>query len=186
MKQKKINLGCGTNKLPGWDNYDMDLDITKPLPFENNSVDYIFMEHVIEHITYEDSWNFFIEVNRVLKPGGIIRIITPSIVKQYQNKDNKNLNKYIDYFYSRNWIKQKNIKSIAESILFGHGHKQAWSEDLLSCCLNILGFNAAPVSLYISDDPNLCNLEGHWKVVGKEINDIDSICVEGKKVCDII
>lgn len=179
---KKINLGCGTNKLPGWDNYDYDLDITKPLPFEDNSIDYIFMEHVIEHVTYKESWDFFKEANRVLKPGGKIRIITPSILKQLSNINTKGFDDYIEYFYNRRWTNEKNIKGVAESILFGHGHRQAWSEDLLVGCLKILGFKSYISKLYSSEDPILCNLEGHWKVVGKNINDMDSICVEGIKL----
>jgi len=40
---RKLNLGCGGNILDGWENHDMDLDITKPLPYDGNSIDFIFI-----------------------------------------------------------------------------------------------------------------------------------------------
>ena len=39
----------------------------KKLPFENNSVDNIYISHVIEHIENEHIQNLFIECFRVLK-----------------------------------------------------------------------------------------------------------------------
>jgi len=56
----KLNIGCGTVKFPGWINIDIEtnadlvLDIRRGLPFDNNSVDFIYCEHFIEHISYKE------------------------------------------------------------------------------------------------------------------------------------
>ena len=37
---RKIHLGCGERKYIGWENYDREIDMRNPLPFEDNSIDY--------------------------------------------------------------------------------------------------------------------------------------------------
>ena len=53
-------------------------DITKTLPYEDNSVDIAIAIEVSEHIL--DHEQFFAEVNRVLKPGGSFFLSTPNIL----------------------------------------------------------------------------------------------------------
>ena len=59
----KLHLGCGRNLLDGWINTDFNiakfrgsdfLDVTEKFPYDDNSVDYIFSEHMIEHISYQN------------------------------------------------------------------------------------------------------------------------------------
>lgn len=57
----KLHIGCGRYHLEGWVNIDIReikgvdviCDITQGLPFEEESVDLIFSEHVFEHFTIE-------------------------------------------------------------------------------------------------------------------------------------
>ena len=62
-----------------------------------------------------------------------------------------------------------------------HGHKSLWSHDLLICLLNSIGFSAYSSKLYTSKFEELKNIEGHHKVIGKDFNDIETICVEAIK-----
>jgi predicted SAM-dependent methyltransferase len=81
----KLNVGCGKKKVPGWVNIDMvpgaDLvmDVRKGLPFKSGSVDYIFNEHLIEHLTLEEAGDLLAEFLRVLKSGGVLRVATPDL-----------------------------------------------------------------------------------------------------------
>ena len=55
-------------------------DLRKGLPFDNDTVDYVYAGQVIEHLNplYEVP-QFLAECRRVLKPGGVVRISTPDI-----------------------------------------------------------------------------------------------------------
>lgn len=82
----KLHLGCGPHIKDGWRNYDLNpgkggtvVDLRGYLPDSPNSVDFIFTEHFIEHISRADAVRLFTECFRVLKPGGVIRIITPDL-----------------------------------------------------------------------------------------------------------
>src|SRR6266481_6951280 len=78
----KVQFGCGPNQLDGWTNLqENEGDITRPLNFADNSVDYILVEHVVEHVTHKQAWRFFEEAYRILKKGGVLRVIVPSVDK---------------------------------------------------------------------------------------------------------
>lgn len=87
--------------------YDL-LDL-KPLPIESNSAELVFSQYTIEHITNEAAENFFKEAYRVLKPGGVLRIVVPNAELDYiayQNND-------ISYF---DWIPMMSRKEVYEDL----------------------------------------------------------------------
>lgn len=49
------------------------------IPFNNNSISNIFSSHFLEHLTGEQAVKLLKECNRVLKSGGVLRIIVPSL-----------------------------------------------------------------------------------------------------------
>jgi SAM-dependent methyltransferase len=84
---RKLNFGCGTEKLDGWVNIDWDaacqpdmrVDLSKELPFETASVDYIVSEDFIVQLDIEGGRRFLRECRRILKPGGVMRLLTPNL-----------------------------------------------------------------------------------------------------------
>ncbi|GLQ50375.1 hypothetical protein GCM10010872_18240 [Dyella flava] len=91
----KLHIGCGNHTLNDFINADLHptsphvfhLDATKRFPFSDQSFDFIFTEHMIEHISYKDGVNMLSECHRILRKGGRIRISTPDIfflAKLYQ------------------------------------------------------------------------------------------------------
>ncbi len=87
----KLHLGCGKNYFEGWINIDnnsdhnikkldINYDLRNPLPFMDNSVDFIYNEHFLEHLTVEEGQRAIKEFLRVLKPNGIMRIAMPDLV----------------------------------------------------------------------------------------------------------
>lgn len=79
----KLNLGCGNDYKDGWINIDcnqtlktdMRMTLDERFPFEDNSVEAVYMCHSLEHI--KDFWFFIDNIYRVCKDGAKIHIIVP-------------------------------------------------------------------------------------------------------------
>ena len=93
-KLNYLNLGCGAKFHKAWVNVDLapsdpaviKNDLLKGINFPDNTFDVIYHSHVIEHIPKNKVFSFIQECYRVLKPEGIIRIVTPdleNIAKNY-------------------------------------------------------------------------------------------------------
>jgi hypothetical protein len=55
------------------------LDATRRWPIETNSVEYLFSDNVIEHLTLEQGRAMLEEARRCIQPGGVVRIVTPDL-----------------------------------------------------------------------------------------------------------
>jgi predicted SAM-dependent methyltransferase len=102
MIMNKLNVGCGIKFHPEWVNVDMVsyspqvkvVDLTKGIPFPDNSFEVVYHSQVLEHIPKEKAADFIKECYRVLKPNGIMRIVVPdleNIVDEYKRLLNENL-----------------------------------------------------------------------------------------------
>ncbi len=86
-KIRKLQIGCGDHILDEWLNSDyssiskeiIHLNVKKTFPFREKEFDFIFSEHMIEHVSYEWGRKMLSECFRVLKPGGKLRISTPDL-----------------------------------------------------------------------------------------------------------
>lgn len=84
---KKLNFGCGTRVADGWINIDFHsgdskvnrVNLLKGFPYQDASFDVVYSSHVLEHFTPEQALFLLRESYRVLKPGGIIRIVVPDL-----------------------------------------------------------------------------------------------------------
>ena len=56
-------------------------DVRKPLPFPNNSVNYIYASHLLEHLYLIEAKNLLRECHRVLVNGGVVRMVVPDLKK---------------------------------------------------------------------------------------------------------
>jgi len=81
-----IDIGCGRKKMTGsigidfsaMSDADIVLDLNKEkLPFEDNSIDFAFSSHALEHLTLDGFFNVLSEVYRVLKPEGQFKLVVP-------------------------------------------------------------------------------------------------------------
>ena len=82
---KLVNLGCGNRYHADWINLDfianfpgvIPCNLRRGLPFRNGSIDVVYHSHVLEHFSKRAAPIFLSEVCRVLKPGGIMRVVVP-------------------------------------------------------------------------------------------------------------
>lgn len=73
-----------------WPDNLMIHNCLKGLPFKDNEIDFIFASHFLEHLKYYEAEFFLKEVLRVLKKGGLVRIVVPDLVlliKKYTDND---------------------------------------------------------------------------------------------------
>jgi predicted SAM-dependent methyltransferase len=168
---RKLNLGCGGNILAGWENHDADVDIRNPLPYEDESIDFIFIEHCVEHVTTPDAVRFFAECLRILKYEGTLRVAVPSGDKIYDLADEPYLK-----WHGQSGFGDGTRRGAVRSILLDHGHLSAWNHSILDACLFAAGFEEEKI--YGCD---LGELEGHGKVIGEHNNAIETIVMEAVK-----
>lgn len=148
----KIQFCCGGNRLEGFENFDADVDITRPLPFEDERAEYIFIEHGLEHIHVHDGFHFLKECWRVLETGGVLRVCVPVLTNL---KD----------------------RAHATDLIYGHGHQMVYSFSNLRDLLWAAGFTRSLVTETVRNE----QVDSHWKVIGKEKDDLETLRIEAIK-----
>jgi SAM-dependent methyltransferase len=191
MEGMKIQFGHGGHILDGWMNLEQhQADITKPLAFKNDSVDFILIEHCLEHVTPAEGYRFLKEALRILKRKGVIRVIVPDLHKMWLHCDDR----YLSLLQAglRTWwpaaglmIPHEGYKPTAvdavESLIFCHGHKSVYNEDLLSLLMEVAGFDCTPCDYLKSNHKELDGVDSHWRYMGLENCVLESCVVEGTK-----
>ncbi|MBT4431729.1 MAG: methyltransferase domain-containing protein [Nitrospinaceae bacterium] len=147
-----LHFGCGGRNLPGWLNIDGDprpgvehiQDLRQPLPLRDNTCQYIFTEHVIEHIDMESLERTLKELHRVLKSDGVLRIIVPDC------------SKYADAYLRKDLNFLQNVapgcKTIAEGlniVFVGVLHKFIYDFETLKIRLIEVGFQKVEESTHM-------------------------------------
>ncbi len=140
-----LHIGCGSVYFDGWVNMDLDSpkadrhhDMRQPLPYDDNSVSFIYNEHFIEHLSVAEGLAALKEFYRVLAPGGVVRIATPDL--RYV------LFRYFFFWRRQDWLKTYGyqwIQTRAEMINIGMrewGHQYLYDEEELGRRLREAGF----------------------------------------------
>lgn len=83
-QRRVLDIGCGTNKVPGAIGMDInprtaadvihDLD-DLPYPFPDDSFDEVIGRHVIEHV--RDPMGVMAELHRITRNGGVVKLVAP-------------------------------------------------------------------------------------------------------------
>jgi len=96
MESIKLNISNAVINLPEFKNIESSensgfkIYIKNGLPYESDSIQAIYSNHLIEDLSQAEGAAFLRECRRILKPGGSIRIVTYNldfIVKSYQSKN---------------------------------------------------------------------------------------------------
>jgi SAM-dependent methyltransferase len=104
---RRLHFGCGRITPEGWLNADIrpgervDLccDVLAGIPLDDDSIDYISSQHALQEIKVLDQIRAFRELRRVLKPGGVLRVVLPDLdraIDAYQSGRDA-------YFRPRDW-----------------------------------------------------------------------------------
>ena len=158
----KLHLGCGSHRLDGWVNLDIDspladvrADLRQPLPFQDGQVALIFCEHFHEHITRDEALGFLGECRRVLEPGGRLRLSTPDlrwVVAHY-------VAGHLDEWADVDWTPRTPCQLMNEGMR-SWGHQFLYDRDELTTLLHQAGFAAVETQPHRqSAHPDLAGLE---------------------------
>jgi SAM-dependent methyltransferase len=203
MKNKiNINLGCGRNLAPGFINVDGFITFkqikkvykkekikipknakfvhakVQNLPFKSNYADYVESIDMIEHLPMKELSKAFSEMYRVLKPGGMLRIITTSfddVVRSWLDASREltdllsrgeDITKEFDESYSviskNGWVElAKKRVNLAMMVLYGnqfHGgeyHMNAFTPAIMFIYLTKCGFDKKRIKLVVHEKGTL-------------------------------
>jgi predicted SAM-dependent methyltransferase len=188
---RKLQIGAGGVDYPGWLNTDFEpgpdevyLDLTKPFPIPDGSIQYVFGEHVIEHLGYDKGLTMLRECYRVLSPGGKIRFATPNLLKYFalfQEPQSPEVQNYLrDKIAAHRWPPSARPESMILNMeMRSFGHEYLYDPRTLSDSLAQAGFRAIlQFPPGESDDPQLRGVESRHNNGWRPVNDYESMVIQ--------
>jgi len=141
LQKVRMNIEIGSGNYPrkGYYHFDVrsnvpDLDCQadiRYLPIKDNTIDEIIAIQTLEHISWQEVTMVLVEIWRVLRPGGMVKIYVPDlklIARQILEKE-------IEFAVLITWI-YGGGQGIPEDF-----HKSGYTKDYLSMLLCQAGFN---------------------------------------------
>jgi predicted SAM-dependent methyltransferase/glycosyltransferase involved in cell wall biosynthesis len=190
-----MEIGAGWTARPGWLGTDlnppadvggMKLDATKAFPIPSETFDYVYSEHMIEHVPFDDGLNMLEECNRILKPGGTIRIVTPSLgfLSRVVSADRGMLEDRYRRWSVETFVPEAPAVTNAfflNNFVRNWGHKFIYDRETLEMALRLSGFERiVACELNDSDHPSLRGLANVGKIPPGFL-DLESMVFEGTK-----
>lgn len=170
-----VQYGCGCSCPSGWINFDssptlrlqrlpiigglfrrgdtvfpQDVrygDIVKGLPVADASVQGIYASHVLEHLSYDDFWTALHHTFRMLKPGGIFRLVVPDLqarAERYLRDTGLNRPEANSWFMQATRLgrerRSRGLGPLLRETLGGSTHLWMWDENSVAAALRKTGF----------------------------------------------
>jgi predicted SAM-dependent methyltransferase len=203
---KKLELGAGEHPLPGWLCTDIDptlsrspaaggapvvfLDATRRFPFADGTFDYVFSEHMVEHLSYDAARFMLAECRRVLRPQGVLRIATPDLERllalyEHRRDPAPDETAYVTWV-ARTFFADPNRATapfVLNNAFRAWGHQFLFDEETLRALLADAGFvKARRVAVGESQHVHLRGLERHACAVGDEaMTSFETLVLEAEK-----
>lgn len=175
-----LHLGASHAHLAGWLETDIDptgsivyLDATRPYPFPDASFQYVFAEHMIEHVPREGARILLDEVRRVLRPGGVLRLTTPDLdfLLKLREEPGDVGRRYMDWIATR-FLGNAALASppfVINNAFRAWGHQFLYDAETLEADLKTAGFTRIErVGYGESSHEMLRGIERHHVNVGNE------------------
>src|ERR1700745_798689 len=129
--------------------YFMQLDISAAVPFEDACFDWVYAQHLIEHVEPDAGVGWLAEIHRTLMPGGLLRLTTPDLRKYAES-----------YLSGRGFFAEHRQRVrllvpghampqrpafMLNQIFNFYGHRWIYDADELTYALSCAGFDPAAV-----------------------------------------
>ena len=181
-------------------------DLSTGIPFKSDSIDMVYHSHILEHLDRDVAEKFLREVKRVLKPGGIHRIVVPDLEKscrayianiascESNSIESDNHDYYIAELLEQSvrreasgTSQQNSLRRFFENLILGDARKRGethqWMYDRinLSAKLTNIGYKEVQVKEYDT------SLIPHWNEFGLDLDEggnqykPESLYIEARK-----
>jgi predicted SAM-dependent methyltransferase len=188
-----LHIGAADFALENWFNTDLDprrqgifyLDATQPLPFPADSFDFIFSEHMVEHIPLSAGLEFLKECRRVLKPSGVVRLATPDLrnILALISNHNPDSETYLQWAVETFKLPGEPFPKapvVINNFFRSWGHQFLYDPEMMQKAMEQAGFRDTiqqPVG--ISRHASLQGLERHGQAIGQWVNQFETMVFEG-------
>ncbi len=150
----------GRTQRPGWLITDVGaltrhyMDATSRWPLEDGALSHVYSDNVIEHLSLPGARALLAEAHRCLRPGGVIRIVTPDIrrhVELYLSGDAGVQGDVAERYRSMGVVVEHPVDLVRTPIgEFGHHAGYVYDYDALAAELTRAGFHD-PVQVAVSE-----------------------------------
>ena len=110
----------------------------------DNSIDAIFCEEAIEHVSKGECARLLAECLRILRPGGVMRVTTPDL-----------------NYLARRIGEHERAGDDMNDMFYAHGHQYLYTREELKKACKQVGFVALKPSCYRDTDSVLGHLDTH-------------------------
>ena len=164
--RRALHAGSGGHRLEGWLNVDaffapsVDLaaDLSLSIPLRSESIDYIHSEDFLEHLELAGGKRFLRETWRVLKPGGVMRILTPDLAafvqRIYIDREREHI-----FWCGAQLAAEGACESFNMHMRMDGDHRFIYDETYLRGLLSSIGFSVRRVRWNESAEPCLRYLD---------------------------
>jgi predicted SAM-dependent methyltransferase len=196
MSPVYVHFGCGPKAPEEWINFDVSPslfiqnlpiigyfykrhnkiifpenvrygNIVKGLPVRADSCDGLYCSHVLEHLSLHDFRQALINSHRILKKGGVFRIVVPdlqlaarSYIQQLDSGDRLASLAFMQATHLGIKHKPKGMEGVIRNIFGNSHHLWMWDDQSLSYELEQAGFKSIRLCSYLdSADPMFAMVE---------------------------
>jgi len=178
-----LNLACGAkvSAVGNWANVDysspmenvIEMNILDGLTFSDGSFDAVYTAQFVEHLTLQETAVVLRETYRVLKPGGVLRIVTPNmeeLARTYlQHLDKLKSNDDADEVNKYNWIRIEIFDQIVRDHSGGEmkDFVMRCDESMKTYLLERIGYTFSSFSASKQFEHNSSSMSGLLRVLKK-------------------
>jgi len=158
-----------------WDPAIVIHDLTKRFPWRSASVDAIYTSHTLEHFDRATGQGFLDECHRVLRPGGILRVVVPDLaahVERYRRGETP-AERFLEDIDVLCGVGLRGLKRTLAPLV-QYPHKCMYDEAALLRAVRAAGFSCRARGPFESDIPDIRDLELDSRTV-------DAVIVEGTR-----
>jgi SAM-dependent methyltransferase len=216
-----VNYGAGRSTAPDWLNFDaspslrleripvlgrflhpnadrfpQDLmygDIVRGLPVAANSASGVYASHVLEHLSYEDFWVALENTHKMLRPGGVFRLIVPDLegrARRYLEAAGRQDPDAAERFFRETYLGQqrrrKGLTGILRQHLGNSAHLWMWDAAAIAAALKKVGFtDIRRCEFGDALDPAFASVEDVSRFSDEHTGDVE-IAFEAKKPAAVV